>query len=295
MWVALTPLLFLLLLLGAKTGQSDLTRNMGITQHPGEELPLDTPFKDETGKDVKLGDMLHGKPVILVPVFYSCQTGCAMLIDSLIKTLAKATRGDILKPGRDMDVLMYSIDPKENYQLAQSKKMLIMRELTPKLAKGTDSVAWRAQAEGGWHLLTGSMDSIQKLSNSIGFSYSYKNVLDVPTGKTNWLINHPTCTVILTPQGKISTYTIGTDFQTKEVEQDLLVARQGQIGRRADQSSMFGCIMLDPSITRNRTTIENIWKIAGVLTVIILGFSIFSLNKKSRQQTNISGGGLSLH
>ena len=295
MWVALTPLLFLLLLFGAKSGQSELTKHMGITQNIGQDLPLRTPFKDETGKDVKLGDMLHGRPVILVPVFYSCQTGCALLIDSVIKTLAKATKGDILKPGRDMDVLLYSIDPKEDAALAQAKKALIMRELTPKLAKGTDTQAWRAQAETGLHLLTGDMNSIQTLSKAIGFTYSYRAVPDVTNGKTIWLINHPTCTVILTPSGKISTYTIGTDFQTKEVQQGVMVAQQGQSGRKADQSSMFGCIMLDPAVNQNRNTIENIWKIACVLTVLILGASIYRLNLKSRQQNNISGGGLSLH
>ncbi len=256
---------------------------MAIHQKLGAILPVNLPFKDEAGNAVKLGDMLSGKPVVLIPVFYSCKTGCAILIDNVIKTLAKATKGDILKPGRDMDVLMYSIDPKETPELAHAKKALIFNSLTPHLRTKAETEAWRLQAENGWHLLTGDIDSVKSLSDSIGFNYSYRSVPDLDKKQRVWLINHPTCTVVLTPQGKVSTYTIGNDFQTKEIEGDLLLARQGQIGRATDQTSMFGCIMVDPATGKNRLIIENVWRLGGILTVLALGISIFTLNIKSKR------------
>ena len=295
MWMALWPCLFLLLVFTFRTGQSDITKTMGITQNMGATVPADIPFTDEQGKPVKFGDMLHGKPLIILPVFYSCKTGCALLIDSVIKTLAKATRGDILKPGRDMDIVMYSIDPKEDADLAHAKKALIFNSLTPHLTSPAATAQWRKETEQGWHLLTGNIESIRALSSSIGFAYNYRAVPDIDKRKTVWLINHPTCTVILTPQGKISSYTIGTDFQTREVEADLLVAKQEQIGRKADQSSMFGCIMLDPATGKNRVVIENVWRLAGILTVLGLAMFIAILSRQTKPANSISGGGLSLH
>ena len=224
MWVALWPLLFLVLAFQVGVGQSPLTKSMGITQHLGDSVPKDLLFKDENGKSVRLGDMLKGRPVVLVPVFYSCKTGCAILTDSIIKTLAKATTGDILKPGRDMDVLMYSIDPVETPELALAKKALIFDALAPPRASATETMRWKSQAEKGWHLLTGPNESIQKLSSAIGFKFDYRTVPDLQHTKTMNLINHPTCTVMLTPDGKISSYTIGNDFQTKEVASNVATA-----------------------------------------------------------------------
>src|SRR6476659_6764643 len=49
-----------------------LQAQMGIDQHYGAQVPLDATFKDETGRTVKFGDMLQGKPVILLPMFFGC-------------------------------------------------------------------------------------------------------------------------------------------------------------------------------------------------------------------------------
>ena len=293
MWVALWPLLFLVLAVGSQAGQSPLTKTMGITQRLGQVVPKDTSFTDEYGKQIVLGDEFRGKPVVLVPVFYSCKTGCAILTDNIIKTLAKATKGDILKPGRDFDVLMYSIDPVENADLAHAKKALIMNSLVPPLPTPNEVAAWRKSAESGWHLLTGSKESIAKLSEAIGFKFGYRTVPDVQKGKTLNLINHATCTVMLTPQGAISSYTIGNNFQTKEVESNLALAQSNRIGISADQSYMFGCLMVDPTTGRNRLVIEQVWRFMGLVTVLVLFGSILSMFLKNHREKLSSGGGLS--
>jgi protein SCO1/2 len=293
MWMALWPLLFLGLAFQFGSGQSSLTKTMGINQRVGDSVPKDLMFKDEDGNNVRLGDFFKGRPVVLVPIFYSCKTGCAILTDNIMKTLAKATSGDILKPGRDMDVLMYSIDPVENPDLAHARKALIMNSLTPHLSTPAETAAWRGEAEKGWHLLTGNEASIHLLSDSIGFKYNYRTVPDLEHTKTVNLINHPTCTVILTPDGRISRYTIGNGFQTKEVEAFVAGARKGEIAPKADQSMMFGCIMIDPATGRNRLVVENIWRLCGALTVLVLAGSVISMFVKSHRENLASGGRLS--
>src|SRR5690348_8486239 len=56
----------------AVTPSGPLQSQMGITQHFGAQVPLDATFKDETGRTVKFGDMLRGKPIMLLPMFFGC-------------------------------------------------------------------------------------------------------------------------------------------------------------------------------------------------------------------------------
>lgn len=294
MWVALWPLLFLVLIFQFGHGQSGITKSMGITQHLGASVPKDLPFKDENGKSIRFGDMLHGRPVVLVPIFYSCKTGCAILTDNIVKTLAAGTKGDILRTGRDMDILMYSIDPVEDAELAHAKKAQILDALSPHLPTPAATEAWRMGAEDGWHLLTGPNASIQALSSAIGLKYMYRTVPDLEHKTSLNLINHPTCTVILTSEGKISSYTIGNDFTAKEVVADLQTAQRGAVGIKADQSWMFGCLMVDPVTGRNRLMIENIWRLTAVVTLVVLATWIIGMFVKGKGENTVGGGGLSL-
>ena len=41
-------------------------------QRLGNQLPLDTVFRDETGRSESLGDLLGGKPAVLALVYFHC-------------------------------------------------------------------------------------------------------------------------------------------------------------------------------------------------------------------------------
>jgi protein SCO1/2 len=43
-----------------------------FSQRLGEKLPLDAKFKDESGRDVVLGDYFGKKPVVLAFVYFQC-------------------------------------------------------------------------------------------------------------------------------------------------------------------------------------------------------------------------------
>jgi protein SCO1 len=250
----------------AQTDQSPLTQTMGITQRLGQFLPKDATFKDESNQTVKIGDYLGKRPVAIIPVFYACQTGCALITDSVLKTVVKAEHEDKLVVGRDLDIIMVSIHPKETPELASDKKALIMRALElPGTARG-------------WHLLTGDLESIHQVTDAIGFTYKYD-------AKKN-LINHPMGSVIVSPSGKISAYTIGNDWPTKVIEDDLAYAKNEETAPAADQSLMFGCIMLDPESTKYRPLIENIIRGFGVLTLAILSFSIYSMSVRYKYRND---------
>lgn len=249
-----------------------LTLGMGISQRLGDSVPKDIKFKDEDGKTVRLGDMFHGRPVVLVPIFYGCQTGCSVLSEQIIQTLAKANKSSgKLVVGQDLDIVMLSIFPKETSALAHSKKAFLLHAFEPPHA----TPAWWTTTGGGWHLLTGDYASIRKVTDAIGLTYRYNEQKN--------LINHPTCTVILSPAGRISSYTIGNDFPTRLVEDDLVLAARNEVGPPADQSMMFGCIMIDPVTGKYRVVVENILRLACALTVIILVAWIGGMILRERQ------------
>ena len=65
---------------------SDLGGQVRIDEQLGSVVALDTVFKDETGKEVKL-ESFFGKPVVLLPVYFSCTTVCGFLQADLAKVL----------------------------------------------------------------------------------------------------------------------------------------------------------------------------------------------------------------
>src|SRR5262252_1532089 len=62
-----------------------------IDQKLDEALPLDALFRDENGKQVKLGDYFGSKPVVLALVYYSCPMLCNQVLNGMTSGL------DVLK------------------------------------------------------------------------------------------------------------------------------------------------------------------------------------------------------
>ena len=63
-------------------------KTIGIEQKLGEQLPLETDFKDEDGQPVKLGDFFNkGRPVILAFVYYECPMLCNEVLNGLTGSL----------------------------------------------------------------------------------------------------------------------------------------------------------------------------------------------------------------
>src|SRR5689334_23383239 len=95
-------------------GQMGLLKQVGFEQKLDAQLPLETTFRDETGRTVTLGEYFGDKPVMLVPVYYECPMLCNLTMGDLVKVLKIITQ----KPGKDFRVVMLSIDPREKPELA---------------------------------------------------------------------------------------------------------------------------------------------------------------------------------
>ena len=240
----------------AVTPGGPLQKVMGIDQHYGAQVPLDAMFKDETGKTVKFGDELNGKPVMLLPMFFGCNGVCRLEVEDLFATLEKDKD---LHTGKDFDVVMLSINPTETPQLAADKKKLVLAAYH---VPGGDS---------GVHGLVGSLDQIHKVTEAIGFRYSYDP-------KTQ-LINHPAGMIFLDKNGVVRGYMYGAEYPTVVLANNLKAATSKVEGMKPE-IILLGCVMVNPQTGQRTIIIENLMKVIGSMTALVLFGSIFHMSRK---------------
>lgn len=231
-----------------------ILRGIGIDQKMGAQVPLDLPFLDEAGHDVKLGQYF-GKPVILALVYYSCPSLCNMVLDGTVRA-ASALKTTV---GKDYDVVAVSFDPRETPEMAREKKATIVKEYN------------RPGSENGWHFLTGSEDASKQLANAVGFHYRFDSM-------SNQYV-HSAAIILLTPEGKVNRYFYGIAYEPRDVRLGLDEASEGKIGSLTDAVLLY-CCHYDPATGKYGVVIMNVLRLAGLLTVVMLaGFMIVMLRR----------------
>ena len=220
--------------------------NVGIDQKLNAQAPLDLPFQDESGQTVTLRKYFTDKPVILNLVYFNCPMMCPEVLHGLTTSLQQL-KFDI---GKDYQVLTISFDPKDTPQAAAKEK----QETLQRLAK--------PGAEDGWHFLTGSEDSIRRLTQSVGFRYAWD-----PKTKQ---YAHASAIMILTPQGKTSKYFYGIQYSPTAMRFGLIEASHNQIGTPVDQLLLF-CCRYNATSGKYDLIVGRVLAIAGAITIIILG------------------------
>jgi protein SCO1 len=119
---------------------------------------------------------------------------------------------------RDFEFIFVSIDPKESFLVAGEKKKECLRR-----------VAW-SPAASRWHFLTGA-NSAAALADQVGFHFRYD-------AQSSQYI-HPSGLVILSSDGKITSYLPGIDYPAARFEQALTSARRGEPGAIAKTISIL--------------------------------------------------------
>jgi protein SCO1/2 len=237
---------------------------VGIEQHLNAEVPADLEFRDELGNPVKLADYFgHGRPVILNLGYYQCPMLCSELLQGLVGSMKALT----FNLGKDFDVLTVSFDPRETTEMAAAKKRDIIKRYG------------RANADQGWHFLTGKADQINALTKSVGFQYQF----DPKTEK----YAHAAAIIMLTPDHHVSGYFYGVEFSPKDLRLGLVQASQNRIGNIGDQVLLY-CYHYDPRTGKYGAVVSNILKLTALATMLILGtfmFVMFRADRRSDQRT----------
>jgi protein SCO1 len=228
-------------------------------QRLGSQVPMDLPFRDEAGRRVRLGDTFGRRPAILVLAYYHCPMLCDMVLQGVETSLKPLS----LAPGKDFDVVVASIDPKETPAMGAKKK----REILERYA--------RPGTAAGWHFLTGEQPSIDRLANAVGFKYVYDPQRDQ--------FAHAAGMVILTPQGRVSRYLFGLEYPARDVRLGLIESADGRIGGLVDQILLY-CFHYDPVVGRYSAAVLKIVRLAGIASVAGLGLLVALLRRRGAAQ-----------
>lgn len=239
-------------------------KKVGIEQKLNGQLPLEARFKDSSGNVVKLGDYFgKGKPVILALVYYECPMLCNEVLNGMTGSL-KALSFTV---GKEFDVIALSFDPRENDNpnLAKNKKEGYLERYN------------RPESKDGWHFLTGEQSEIDKLTEAVGFNYTFDE-------KSNQFA-HAGGIMITTPEGRLSRYFYGIDYSPKDIKFGIMESSKSRIGNLAEELYLY-CFHYDPSTGKYGLAILRVLRLAAVFTLLGLGAMLLTLwfkNKKAKQ------------
>ncbi len=227
-------------------------------QRLGEPVRLDTVFRDEAGRRIRLGDYFGKRPVVLVLAYYECP----MLCDLVLNGLTGSLKALAFNPGEEFEIVVASIDPGETPQLAGEQKRQILSRYN------------RSGTEDGWHFLTGDQAAIDALTDDVGFRYVYDRDRDEYA--------HAAGVTVLTPEGRISRYLFGIDFPPRDVRLALYESTDGKIGSLVDQAMLY-CFHYDPAIGRYSAAAMQILRIAAAVTIVAVVSLIVLLRRRETQ------------
>jgi len=233
---------------------------VGVTEHRSAPLPLDRPFVDEEGRAVRLGDYFDGRrPVILNLGYYGCPMLCGLVVNGLTAGMKQMD----WSPGAEYQVVTLSINPAEKPTLAKAKKQNYIKELG------------RPSSAGGWRFLTGRQADIRAVTDAVGFGYRWV--------EETQQFAHAAVIVVCTPDGRVSRYLYGIEFDPQTLRLSLVEAAKGKIGSPLDQVLLF-CFHYDAREGRYALAAAGLMRLGGVVTAVALGAFLLSLWRREKRR-----------
>jgi protein SCO1/2 len=223
-----------------------LAQTVGIDQHLGEQLPLEVRVRDESGRERLLADFFGDKPVVLNFVYYRCPMLCTQVLNGVLR----ASQAIPLEIGRDYEIVTISVDPRETAEIAAAKKATYVGAYR------------RGGADRGWHFLTADQRAIAALTTAAGFRFQYDPRSDQ--------FAHASGIMLVTPEGRLSRYLYGIDYEPADLRLGLVESSSGRIGTAVDQLLLL-CFHYDPATGKYGLVISRVLQIAGIATTLALG------------------------
>lgn len=217
--------------------QKDL--NVGVTEHLGGMIPLDTVFTTSDGKILRLGDILN-KPTIIAPVYFSCPNVCNFLQSRLADVVPQMN----LAAGKQFQVVSVSFDENDTPKIAAEKKVNYMQAAGGKIPSD------------GWIFLTGDKKNIDRLMGAFGFRFTRQ-------GKD---FVHPVAVITVSHTGKIIRYLYGTDILPFEMSMSVVEAQKEQPGLSVKKLVAY-CFSYDP---KGKKYVFDIMKVSGIVVLFVI-------------------------
>jgi protein SCO1 len=233
-----------------------------ISQNLGNQLPLNDRFVDSSGSNVSLGTYFEHRPVVMALVYYKCKMLCPQVLSGMAKTLRQVG----FTPGKDYDIVVTSIDPMDTPADGAAEKTHFLESL------GTPD------AGANVHFLTGQQASITDLAAATGFNYVR---VPGPDGKMDQFA-HSSVIMIATPDGRMSKYLFGIDYQPRDVRLAVIQASTHHIGSVSDLI-LFYCCNYSPTAGKYTVSILRVMGLAAMGSLFMLLAMLYGLSRKPKQ------------
>lgn len=231
---------------------------VGITERLGTRIPLDITFRDESGRPVRLAELIT-VPTIILPVYYSCTNVCY----NLQWGLAQALPGIKRKPGEEYRVISVSFDENDTPELASKFKRVYLTSMHAPFPVD------------GWRFLTGDAAGIKRLTNAVGFSFQRRG--------RDFL--HPVASMVVAGDGTVVRYLYGSSFLPKDLTLALIEAKEGKSGT-AVRKVLEYCFSYDPG---QNSYVFNLLRVSATVVIVCTGgFLAFLIATGRKRKKRIS-------
>lgn len=244
------------------------------------QIPLDAQFRDENGRNVKLGDYFGKRPVVVAAVYYHCSMLCSEVISSTLRALRDVPE----TAGRDYDVVVISIDPRETSKQAMAEKKERVSQYESANWEGHPAAFKHANTANGWHFLTGQKADIDAYTHSVGIAYRY----DARTDE----YMHPNGVVVVTPKGRVSRYFYGLGYEPRDMHLGLIESSEGHISTTPVEKILLTCYHYDPKTGKYSANLMKILRLFAIATVLgVAGYvGVSGIREKLRGPKTPKGG-----
>ncbi|MBC7742406.1 MAG: SCO family protein [Bdellovibrionaceae bacterium] len=233
-----------------------------IEEKLGQTIDLNLKVTNEKGEVVALSSFFHAhKPVILSPVYFSCPGLCNFHLNGLTDTLKQVD----WTPGNQFEVVAFSFDAREKPEIASKKKDSYLK------------VYGRPGTSEGWHFVTADQATITALTQQLGFNFKWNEKVQ------EW--SHASAAIVVSPEGKISRYLHGIQFEPRDVKLALNEAANGKVGNIVD-SVMLYCFKYDRHQSKYGLQVYRVMQLAGALTVAIFAIWLIPVIIRAKRENS---------
>lgn len=228
---------------------------MGITEHLGENIPLELKFLNENSDSVTLKQLVN-KPTIFSFVYFDCPGLCSPLLEGVSEVIEKSD----LSLGKDYQVITISFNFRDNPEKAKKKKE-------------TFSQKYQKTRSKDWIFLTTDSSTIYKIIGSVGYNIK-------PVGMD---FVHPSAIVAVSPTGKITRYLYGLSYSPFDFKMAVIEAGK-ELPRPTIQKVLEFCYTYDPDGRRYALEITKLSGVIILFLIIVILTILFIKTKKSKKQ-----------
>jgi protein SCO1 len=240
----------------------EFLKKAGVRQNLGNPLPLNDRFLDSNGTEAPLSAYFEHRPVVMALVYYKCKMLCPQVLSGLAKTLRQVN----FSPGKDYDVVIASIDPMDTPADGTAEKTHFLESLGA------------PEAGSSVHFLTGQQAAITDLASATGFNYVR---VPGPDGKMDQFA-HSSVIMIATPDGRMSKYLFGIDYQPRDVRLAVIQASTHHIGSLSDMILLY-CCNYSPSAGKYTVSVLRVMGLAAMGSLFMLVAMFYALSRKPKR------------